>query len=118
MDRNQIASETPFAPGKVAVITGAASGIGRAAAGRFSGIGMRIVLFDKDAARLAEVAGSLAAETKTIAGDVGHPWGTVASGVPPIIGTRLPPGLCAHSGPDFQSQQLRRASRTPPISLQ
>lgn len=70
MDRNQISSETPFAPGKVAVITGAASGIGRAAAERFSGIGMRIVLFDKDAAKLAEVAGSLAAETKTIAGDV------------------------------------------------
>lgn len=72
MERNQMASETPFAPGKVAVITGAASGIGRAAAERFSGIGMRIVLFDRNAAGLAEVAGSLAAETKTIAGDVGQ----------------------------------------------
>ena len=32
--------------GKVAVVTGAASGIGRAAAERFAGLGMRVVLLD------------------------------------------------------------------------
>ncbi len=40
--------------GKVAVITGAASGIGRAMAERFAGEGMKLVLADIDAQPLAE----------------------------------------------------------------
>lgn len=43
-----------LAPGKVAVVTGAASGIGLAAARRFAGLGMRVCLADRDEARLAE----------------------------------------------------------------
>ncbi len=59
-----------FAAGNVAVITGAASGIGRAAAERLAQAGMRLVLFDRDAAGLAAVAGSLSAELRTMTGDV------------------------------------------------
>jgi len=48
-----------LAPGKVAVVTGAASGIGLAAARRFAGLGMRVCLADRDEARLAEaISGS------------------------------------------------------------
>lgn len=36
-------------PGRVAVITGAASGIGFAAAQKFAGLGMRVVMVDRDA---------------------------------------------------------------------
>ncbi|MGH9884597.1 MAG: SDR family NAD(P)-dependent oxidoreductase [bacterium] len=45
--------------GKVAVITGAASGIGRGMAESFAAAGMKLVLADVDAARLADVAREL-----------------------------------------------------------
>jgi NAD(P)-dependent dehydrogenase (short-subunit alcohol dehydrogenase family) len=45
--------------GKVAVVTGAASGIGRALAKRLGGDGMRVVLADVEAAALQEVAQEL-----------------------------------------------------------
>ncbi|HVH06816.1 MAG TPA: SDR family NAD(P)-dependent oxidoreductase [Myxococcota bacterium] len=47
--------------GKVAVVTGAASGIGRALAERFAREGMRVVLADVDAAGLAEAERALRA---------------------------------------------------------
>lgn len=47
--------------GKVAVVTGAASGIGRAMAERFAASGMRLVLADIEARPLDEVAGALSA---------------------------------------------------------
>jgi NAD(P)-dependent dehydrogenase (short-subunit alcohol dehydrogenase family) len=47
--------------GRVAVITGAASGIGLAAAQRFAGLGMKLVLADLPSARLDEAAHSVAA---------------------------------------------------------
>ncbi|MGH9657537.1 MAG: SDR family NAD(P)-dependent oxidoreductase, partial [Bryobacteraceae bacterium] len=47
--------------GKVAVVTGAASGIGRALAERFAREGMRLALADIDAARLEAVAERLGA---------------------------------------------------------
>lgn len=52
-----------FAPGNVAVVTGGAAGIGLAAARRFAGFGMNVVLADLGADRLA-----VAAETVRAAG--------------------------------------------------
>ncbi len=49
-----------LAPGRVAVITGAASGIGLAAAERFAGMGMRLCLVDVTADALERAAASLA----------------------------------------------------------
>lgn len=49
------------APPRVVLITGAASGIGLAAAKRFAASGARIVLVDKNEAHLREASGSVAA---------------------------------------------------------
>jgi len=59
--------------GRVAVVTGAASGLGRAMAERFAAEGMRIVVSDIDAAGLDEVARSLTdagAEVHAVVADV------------------------------------------------
>jgi NAD(P)-dependent dehydrogenase (short-subunit alcohol dehydrogenase family) len=50
-----------IAPGNTAVVTGAANGIGRALCERFAAGGMRVVLADRDAERLAEVDAALTA---------------------------------------------------------
>jgi NAD(P)-dependent dehydrogenase (short-subunit alcohol dehydrogenase family) len=63
-------------PHKVAAITGAASGIGRATALLFARHGARLLLVDRDAAALDELAASLRAaghEAITRASDVGEP---------------------------------------------
>lgn len=49
-----------LAPGNVAVITGAASGIGLAAARLWAGAGLKVVLADRPGPRLAEAASKLA----------------------------------------------------------
>jgi len=48
--------------GKVAVVTGAAEGIGRAIAVRAGGEGMKLVLADRNAEKLADTAGELASQ--------------------------------------------------------
>jgi NAD(P)-dependent dehydrogenase (short-subunit alcohol dehydrogenase family) len=48
-------------PGRTAVITGAASGIGLAAALRFAGLGLNVVMADRDEAALAEAGRSVSA---------------------------------------------------------
>src|SRR6187402_1275974 len=67
-----IALPPVFAPGNVALVTGAASGIGLAAAKRFAGLGMSLIMVDlggealeRAAAEVAELAASdvLAAAT-------------------------------------------------------
>ncbi|WP_267386351.1 SDR family NAD(P)-dependent oxidoreductase [Sphingomonas sp. GC_Shp_3] len=59
-----------FQQGGVAVITGGASGIGAAAACRFSEMGMKIVLFDRDHDALEALAATLSGEVRVLAGDV------------------------------------------------
>jgi NADP-dependent 3-hydroxy acid dehydrogenase YdfG len=46
-----------FAPGNVALVTGAASGIGLAAARRFAGLGMKLVMVDLGGETLERVRG-------------------------------------------------------------
>jgi NAD(P)-dependent dehydrogenase (short-subunit alcohol dehydrogenase family) len=56
--------------GKVALVTGAASGIGRATAELFAAMGARVVASDVDGARGEEVAAALGAEVRFVAADV------------------------------------------------
>lgn len=51
------------APGKLAVVTGAAGGIGLAAARAFAAAGMQVVLVDRPSASLQEAAASIAGAT-------------------------------------------------------
>ena len=53
-------------PGRVAVITGAASGIGLAAAERFAGLGLRLCLADVDADALAAAVATLSDRTEVL----------------------------------------------------
>jgi NAD(P)-dependent dehydrogenase (short-subunit alcohol dehydrogenase family) len=56
--------------GKIALVTGAASGIGRAVAGRFVAEGARVALIDRNAILLTQAASELAA--------AGRAWGFAA----------------------------------------
>lgn len=62
--------------GKVAVVTGAASGIGRSIARRLSASGAEVVLVDMDEVRLRKVADELCAES--VVADVGSQVGVDA----------------------------------------
>ena len=69
--KEQPMSEHPaFAPRGVAVITGAASGIGLAAAHRLAGLGMKLCLADIDAAALDRAAGTISGEVVAVPTDV------------------------------------------------
>jgi len=56
--------------GRVAVVTGAAGGIGLALATRFAAEGMRVVLSDVDQARLDDAASTIDGEVEAFAADV------------------------------------------------
>ena len=56
--------------GRVAVVTGAGSGIGRAIALRLSARGAAVALLGRTRAKLEAVAGEAKGETRTIACDV------------------------------------------------
>jgi NAD(P)-dependent dehydrogenase (short-subunit alcohol dehydrogenase family) len=58
--------------GKTAVVTGAASGIGRALAGAFAAEGMRVVLADVEAAALDEAAHAIGGDVIAVRTDVSN----------------------------------------------
>ncbi|MET0269983.1 MAG: SDR family NAD(P)-dependent oxidoreductase, partial [Sphingomonas sp.] len=59
--------------GKSAIVTGAASGIGRAVAERLAREGARIVIGDRDAAGLAETAATIGPAAHAMLLDVADP---------------------------------------------
>ncbi|GAA4704936.1 SDR family NAD(P)-dependent oxidoreductase [Phytohabitans rumicis] len=59
--------------GRVAVVTGAGSGIGAAVAHRLGAEGMRVVLVDRDEAAADRVAAGVPGETLTVLADVSQP---------------------------------------------
>jgi len=61
-------NQSLFATGNVAVITGAASGIGRAAAETFAQRGMKLVLFDNNADALTQTVKGLTVPVRSLAG--------------------------------------------------
>jgi NAD(P)-dependent dehydrogenase (short-subunit alcohol dehydrogenase family) len=58
--------------GRVVIITGAARGLGRAAAERFYELGASVAVNVRDPARAAEVAGALGARALSVPGDITH----------------------------------------------
>ncbi|WP_174510046.1 SDR family oxidoreductase [Klebsiella oxytoca] len=62
-----------IAKGRTAVITGAAKGIGEAAAKRLSREGMNLCLFDRDEQALQALSNTLETEVRLVSGDVRHP---------------------------------------------
>lgn len=70
--------------GKVAAITGAASGIGLACARALTGAGVRVVLVDRDEARLREVCAELGPDAIPLVVNLLDP-GSVATMMPGIL---------------------------------
>ena len=56
--------------GRVAIVTGGAGGLGSAVVRRLGQVGMKVVVFDREADRAAEVAKELGAAGAAVAGDV------------------------------------------------
>jgi len=63
-------SHPALAPGRVAVVTGAASGIGRAACKRFTALGMKVCLVDTASDQLSDAAAEVADLSRQGADDV------------------------------------------------
>src|SRR2546428_7274637 len=83
--------------GKVALVSGGASGIGRAAAAAWVAAGARVAVFDQSPERLDETAAALGREAlATVAGGVGDRRGRGRAGagkISPVRRGGLPPHL-------------------------
>src|SRR4051812_33185402 len=73
MDHTVICAAMELTSGSVAVVTGAASGIGTALARAFAAAGCAVVLADVDGAALDAVAGSIDGESLCVVTDVSDP---------------------------------------------
>lgn len=67
----KMSSNPVFAPGKLAVITGGASGIGLALATKCAGYGMKVVIVDNNASNLKAAKESIKGSVETAEMDVG-----------------------------------------------
>ncbi|WP_075293067.1 SDR family NAD(P)-dependent oxidoreductase [Pararhizobium arenae] len=67
-----------ISPGRVAVITGAAKGIGAAVASALSRKGMRLGVLDTDGKALEQFAASLETDTVSVVGDVSETSATIS----------------------------------------
>jgi len=70
--KGQQMNDDILSPGRVAVITGAAAGIGAAAARHYAALGMRLCLFDRDADALGKLERDIGETTavRAVVGDV------------------------------------------------
>lgn len=66
-------ADTILQSGRVAVVTGAAAGIGAAIARRLAQADMTLCLFDRDGDALTELARDLPGDVRTVTGDVADP---------------------------------------------
>jgi NAD(P)-dependent dehydrogenase (short-subunit alcohol dehydrogenase family) len=95
--------------GKIAVVTGGASGIGRALCVRFAAEGARVVVVDRDADGAARIAGEIGGSSRRV--DVTRPeeMDALVAAVGPIDVFCSNAGIGVQGGPDAPVEVWQRA---------